>query len=174
MNNHEKQLWALAYTANDGSAGIYPFYFTPTDEIQSPDLNKTLEILGLNNSEDVDAGGWAERIDKDMDSAPVYPQEDATDPTDDQDGDHPSDQTIHFKSGENDITVVTPSGERIILQYRDEGKFPSVDVCFEKQRHVSCWGKEMEDAPQSGPLPNERICFQLWIGLDPNGKSFYI
>lgn len=170
MNN--QQLWALAFEANDGSAGIYPFHFTPTDEIKSPDLDEVLKMFGLDESEDEEAGGWIERIDRVL---PIL-----TYPKEDQDENRTFyaqaadflNQTVHFKEGESDITVVTPTGEKIVLQYRDEGTFPSIDICFEKQRQVTCWARDMEPAPKIGKRSSDRNCFQLWIGLDPKGEAY--
>jgi len=172
--NNEQQLWALAFEANDGSAGIYPFHFTPTDEIKSPDLDAVLKMFGLDDSEDEDAGGWIERIDRVLPilDYPIYPSGDTVEPLDGQNEDPFVNQTVHFGAGESDITVVTPSGEKIVLQYRDEGTFPSLDICFEKQRQVTCWARDMEEAPKFGNRSNERNCFQLWIGLDPKGEAY--
>lgn len=80
--------------------------------------------------------------------------------------------TVTIPNHDYDLTLVLPSGEKITLEFRVEGTFPSLDVCFEKQRSVINWGRNMVPAPQCGKHVNERDVFQLWIGLDPNQPAY--
>jgi hypothetical protein len=74
---------------------------------------------------------------------------------------------------DSDINIVLPDGEKIVLQIRTEGDFPSLDICFEKDRLVRNWARDMEPAPavKSGKQKDFR-CFQLWVGLDPKAPAF--
>jgi hypothetical protein len=73
---------------------------------------------------------------------------------------------------EYDVVLVLPSGENIVLQYRNEGDFPSLDVCFDKERTVLNWGVGMTPAKSPKKRPEEHECCQLWIGLDPNKRNY--
>lgn len=84
-------------------------------------------------------------------------------------------QTIKVVDPVENISIILPSGEKIVLQYRDDGgTFPSLDICFEQERVVQNWSRGMESAkvPRGNPA-HIRRCFQLWVGLDPKGESYF-
>lgn len=82
-------------------------------------------------------------------------------------------RTVHIPDvGEYDINLILPSGEHIVLQYRNEGNFPSLDICFECERAVTNWSRDMKPAPNAHGLPEDHLCFQLWIGLEPDTEAY--
>lgn len=83
-------------------------------------------------------------------------------------------QTVSIPDeAEHDLTIFLPNGEAIVLQYRSEGDYPSLDICFEKRRTVLNWGIDMAPAPSQKDTPESHDVFQLWIGLDPNTPNFH-
>lgn len=88
-----------------------------------------------------------------------------------------SNKTIAILDEDTDITLILPSKEHISLQYRVEGDFPSLDLCFEQKRTVYNWGRDMEPADShfrgnKKAVKGEHDVFQLWIGLDPNTEVY--
>lgn len=75
--------------------------------------------------------------------------------------------------GEHDINITLPSGEVIVLQYRNEGDFPSLDVCFSRKRVVYNMANDLLPAPAVNGNEDIRDCIQLVIMLDPNSKPHY-
>ncbi len=83
-----------------------------------------------------------------------------------------TDRKIVVKDHDTDINIVLPDGEKMVLQFRFEGDFPSLDICFDKQREVTNWIEGMKPAPAVRGRPETRNAYQLCIMLDPKGKPY--
>jgi len=78
-----------------------------------------------------------------------------------------SDVEIQLPLHDTDVTLVLPSGEKVIVQYRTCNEHPSIDVCLPYDTCVINWkGDDMQPAPppENGP-PEVRVAKQLCIEL---------
>lgn len=66
MSDKKPQLWAMYWTCGDGGdEAIYAFWFTPTENQEMPDLDKSLSLLGLDYEDGDEGGGVLCRVDED-------------------------------------------------------------------------------------------------------------
>ena len=77
---------------------------------------------------------------------------------------------------DTDIRLVLPSGEKMTLQYRVEGDYPSLDICFDRERETHNWARDMGAAPavrQGRKLVQHvRKVLQLCLLLNPAGAPY--
>jgi len=69
-----------------------------------------------------------------------------------------------------DYRITLPNGEVVLLQYRTEGDYPSLDICFERQRVINPFMADLSPAVKLSKARDvdERLCEQVWVGLDPS------
>lgn len=78
--------------------------------------------------------------------------------------------TILGNKHAKDYRITLPNGETVLLQYRTEGDYPSLDICFERQRVINPFMADLSPAVRLSKSRDvdERLCEQIWIGLDPS------
>ncbi|HPQ16838.1 MAG TPA: hypothetical protein PLP04_16520, partial [Bryobacteraceae bacterium] len=63
-----------------------------------------------------------------------------------------------------DYRITLPNGEVVLLQYRTEGDYPSLDICFERQRVINPFMADLSPAVKLSKARDvdERLCAELF------------